>query len=69
MIFAYIKEANLRVAEAVLGTSVGANNTIKVGAGTMGSEIVADGAQVLEKFLSFAGISFNLLLGGHYVLV
>lgn len=56
----------LRVGEAFHLSSVSANNAIQVGAGTVGCEIVADGAQVLEKFLALAGISFNLLLGGHY---
>jgi hypothetical protein len=42
-------------------------DAIQVGASSVGSEIVANGAQVLEKFLALAGISFNLLLGGHYV--
>ena len=55
----------LRVAEAFLGGSVGTNNTCEVRAGTMGCKIVADSAEVLEKLLTLAGVSFNLLLGGH----
>lgn len=55
----------LRVGEAFLGGSVGADDTIEVGAGSVGGERVADSAEGLEDLLSLASITCDLLLGGH----
>ena len=57
-LFVYLRVAT----EALLSAGLGAENALELGASGVSAHRVADGAEVLEKFLALTGISSGFLL-------